>query len=46
VPASRYFRETDASRAIADDARTKINPDPAQPRPVTTKSKHNALAAV
>jgi len=46
VPASKYFKETDESQAIADDARTEINPDPAQPRPVTTKSKHNALAAV
>ena len=46
VPASKYFKETGESRAIADDARTEITPDPAQPRPVTTKSKHNALAAV
>jgi phospholipase C len=46
APASTYFKETDASRAIADDARTEIVPDPAHPRPVTTKSKYNALAAV
>jgi phospholipase C len=46
VPASRYFAETDASRAIADDARTEFMNDPAQPRPVTTKSKYNELAKV
>jgi phospholipase C len=46
VPASRFFKETDQSRAIADDARTEIEVDPAHPRPVTTKSKYNALAAV
>jgi phospholipase C len=44
VPASRYFAETDESRAIADDARTEFLNDPAHPRPVTTKSKFNELA--
>jgi phospholipase C len=46
VPASRYFAETDESRAIADDARTEFMTDPAHPRPVTTKSKFNELAKV
>ena len=46
VPASRYFAETDESRAISDDARTEFMNDPAQPRPVTTKSKFNELAEV
>ena len=46
VPASKYFKETDASRAIAHDARTEIQVDPGRPRPVTTKSRYNALAKV
>ena len=44
MPASKFFKETDESRAIADDARTEIQVD--GDRPVTTKSKYNALAAV
>jgi phospholipase C len=46
VPASKYFKETDESRAICDDARTEFMNDPAQPRPVTAKSKFNELAKV
>jgi phospholipase C len=46
VPASRYFAETDESRAISEDATTKFFDDPGQPRPVTTKSKYNELAKV
>ena len=46
VPASRYFAETEESRGIADEARTEFLNDPAQPRPVTTKSRYNELTKV
>jgi phospholipase C len=42
--ASRYFAETDESRAISDDAETEFME--AGRTPVTTKSKANALAKV
>jgi hypothetical protein len=44
VLASRYFAESDESRAIADDERTEFLNEPAGARPVTTKSKFNELA--
>jgi phospholipase C len=46
VPASRYFAETAESRAMGDEDRTAFFADPAQPRPVTTKSKFNELAKI
>jgi hypothetical protein len=46
VPASKYFRETDESRAIADDARTTFMTIPPILGRLTTKSKFNELAKV
>jgi phospholipase C len=44
APASRYFKLTRDEEAVPDDARTEIVTE--SPRPMTTKSQYNRLAAV
>jgi phospholipase C len=44
APASKYFKLTREEHAVPDDARTEIVTE--SPRPMTTKSQYNRLAAV